>query len=207
MTGEQKKFYDIKTASDYETIGDDIDYMAYVDYERREVVLLFEESDSKEDWINNFLFIPWPIKLGGEIAWTTLGYARAYKSTKNKPVIKFMDLVLDAPADFHTAVRGWSFGSAMAKIAARHLDNMGYWYEELTTYGDVKCWLNPFYKSKAKVVHNYVASNDLVTICVPFFHRDRKCKVGPRFSLRDIFKSEYYHNHYEDYDYTIWEDL
>ena len=145
--------------------------------------------------------------LGGKPAWTTLGYARAYKSAGNKPVMDFIDAIMEAPAEYHTAIRGWSFGSAMAKMAARHLDNMGFWYHELTTYGDVKCWLNPCYKAKGETVREYVTPNDIITYCVPFYSRDVRCKVGPRFSLREIFKPNYYHAHYEDYDYTIWEEL
>lgn len=30
-------------------------------------------------------------------------------------------------------------------------------------------------------------------------------KDGPRLSLREMFKSEYYHTHYEEYDYSKYE--
>ena len=35
--------------------------------------------------------------------------------------------------------------------------------------------------------------------------RDRKCKVGRRFSLKEIFNTEYYHTHYDEYDYSKYE--
>ena len=205
MTREQQKFYDIKHTSDYKVIGDDIDYKVIVDDEHQEVVLQFEESDSRQDWVNNFLFIPWPLKLGNKTVWTTLGYARAYKSTDEVPLRDFINAVLDAPKSYKAAIRGWSFGSAMAKIAARRLEECGSFIDELTTYGDVKCWLNPFYKSKVQHVREYTTANDFVTWQVPFFHRDRKCKVGPRFRLKEIFHTSEYHTRYDEYDYTKWE--
>ena len=209
MTPEQEKFYDIKNTTDYKVVGDDIDYKVYIDDQKEEVVLLFEESDSRNDWINNFLAFPWPLKLEtgyerGKTVWTTYGYAKAYKSAQSKPVMELLQKAAEAPA-YRVCIRGWSFGSAMAKIAARHLEQFGFYAGELTTYGDVKCWLNPFYKSKAATVREYTTPNDIVTYAVPFFWRDNKCKVGPRFRLKELFNPDYYHTHYEDYDYTEYE--
>lgn len=209
MTPEQKKFDDIKHTKDYKTVGDDIDYKVFIDDDKEEVVLQFQESDSKADWKNNFLAFPWPLKLeldyGQTITvWTTYGYAKAYDSANDVPIIEFMQAAAEAPA-YRRCIRGWSFGSAMAKIATRHLEAFGQKVNELTTYGDVKCWTNPFYKAKAATTREYVTANDFITWLVPFFHRDRKCKVGPRFNLREIFQTEYYHTHYEEYDYTKYE--
>ena len=146
-----------------------------------------------------------------KIVWTTLGYALAYKSCKNEP-IDFFESVCDRYYIKYTwRIQGWSFGSAMAKIATRHffircgtrvLD------EELT-YGDVKVWLNPFAsllsKKWVKESHNFTNTNDIVTWCVPFFHRNKKCKVGDKFSFKKLLKTEYNHTHYENYDYSKYE--
>ena len=203
MTPEQQKFYDIKNTSDYKTVGEDIDYKVFVDKEKKEVVLQFRESDSREDWKHNLQFLPWPLKLGKKIVWTTRGYALAYKSAGNTPIEEFLH---KRQPGYKACIRGWSFGSAMAKIAARHLECTEWNAHELTTYGDVKCWLNPFYKAKNITrIREYTTSNDFVTWCVPFYSRDQKCKVGPRFKLKEIFKTEYYHTHYEEYDYSKWE--
>lgn len=209
MTEEQQKFIDIKKFKDYKSIGEDVDYAVIVDDEKQEVILQFKQSDSNIDWLNNFLFIPWPLKLAGKTVWTTLGYARAYKSTNGMPLEEFvMECCINY--EYTRIIRGWSFGSAMAKIAARHfLIRYGHVkLDELTTYGDVKCWLNPFidYAKKIKRVREYTTLNDLVTWCVPFFHRDQKNKVGPALRLKELFKSEQYHTHYEQYDYTEWEE-
>ena len=206
MTPEQQKFYDIKHTSDYKVVGEDIDYKVFVDHEKKEVVLQFEESDSREDWKHNLQFLPWPIKLGDKWAWTTRGYAIAYKSTKDQPLYDLINTWWETRAEerpYKLCIRGWSFGSAMAKIAARRA---GIQIDELTTYGDVKCWLNPFYKTKAKRAREYVTPNDAVTWCVPFFHRDRKCTVGPRFSIKEVLHSDRYHQNYEEYDYSKWEE-
>lgn len=206
MTREQDKFYKLKHTSDYKVVGDDIDYKVFIDDEYGEVVLQFEESDSRADWVNNLLFIPWPVKLGTRTAWTTYGYARAYASAGNEPLHDFINAIIAAPLEYKTVIRGWSFGSAMAKLAARHFFNVATRnLDELTTYGDVKCWLNPFYKNKAKRLREYVTSNDAVTYCVPFYHRDKTCRVGACFKLRELFNTEYYHTHYEEYDYSEFE--
>lgn len=210
MTPEQQKFYDIKHTTDYKTVGDDIDYKVYFDDEAEEVVLLFEESDSKTDWKNNLLAFPWPLKLEFRYSqyktiWTTYGYAKAYDSANMVPVMELLQMAAEAPA-YKVCIRGWSFGSAMAKIACRHLEVLGCKVNELTTYGDVKCWTNPFYKAKATTVREYTTPNDMVTWAVPFFHRDRKCSVGPRLAIGEVFESEWYHTHYEEYDYTKWEE-
>ena len=210
MTEEQQKFYDLKHTTDYKVVGDDIDYTVITDHEKKEVVLQFEESDSRNDWINNLLFLPWPVRLGNKIAWTTLGYARAYKSTRGKPVRDFIYETWHYP-DYKRSIRGWSFGSAMAKFAACHYLNMDdpeALLDELTTYGDVKCWLFPNQEYSERIVdmREYTTPNDAVTWCVPFFYRDRTCKVGPRFSIKELFHSDYYHQNYEKYDYSKWEE-
>ncbi len=210
MTIEQEKFNRIKTDSDYNVCGYDVDFKVYTDDEKKEVVLQYKESDSKLDWLFNLLFIPFPLVLRSDykkkIVWTSLGYAIAYKSTDNIPMIRLMQAALKAPHVYRIVIRGWSFGSVMAKITDRNMEIYSlYPVDELTTFGDVKCWVNPFYKSKARMVHEYTTSNDTVTWCVPFYFRDKKCKVGPKFSIREMFRSEYYHTHYEDFDYTEYE--
>lgn len=208
MTKEQQKFYDIKKTTDYTEIGDDLDYKVYVDHDNQEVVLLFEETDSDRDWQNNFSILPWPLKLDGKTIWTTHGYARIYKSGNNQPMDEFTCKILEYP-NYKVVLRGFSLGSAMTKIAARHFV-MRFPYkqiDELTTYGDVKCWFNPFFSLKDKVerLREYVTANDAVTWFHLFFRRDTKNKVGPKFKLKEVFKSEWYHTHYEEYDYTKWE--
>ena len=205
MTKEQQKFYDIKNTTDYKKVGEDVDYKVYVDHDKKEVVLQFQESNSREDWKHNFQFLPWPLKLDKKWVWTTSGYAIAYKSTKDQPLYDFINAWWDVARDneYKLCIRGWSFGSVMAKITARRA---GILIDELTTYGDVKCWLNPFYKAKnVKRLREYVTPNDFITRCVPFYHRDKKCKVGRRFSIKEIFNTEYYHTHYEEYDYSKYE--
>jgi hypothetical protein len=206
MTPEQQKFYDIKKTTDYETTGEDIDYKVFVDHEKKEVVLQFEESDSREDWKHNLQFLPWPLKLGKKIVWTTRGYACAYKSANDIPRSQLI-IAWTRNYKYKICIRGWSFGSVMAKITARNMEAIGWTIDELTTYGDVKCWLNPFYKAKHVArLREYTTANDLVTWCVPFFHREKKCQVGPRFRLKEAVHSEKYHTHYEDYDYSEWEE-
>ena len=205
MTPEQQKFYDIKNTTDYKKVGADVDYKIIVDHAKKEVVLQFQESSSREDWKNNLDFLPWPLKLGDKTVWTTKGYATAYRSANDIPRNELIT-IWAAELNYKLCIRGWSFGSAMAKITARHMETFGWTIDELTTYGDVKCWLNPFYKAKNIIrQREYTTPNDGITWCVPFYNRDKKCQVG-KFKLRALFKSEYHHTHYEDYDYSKWEE-
>ena len=217
MTKFQQMFYDIKNTRDYKTVGEDIDYKVVVDFEQRKVILQWEESkgtDKKHfwhsDWFHNLLFIPWILFLDRHPVITTMGYACAYASAKNIPMDEFCSMANLHP-DFQTEIRGWSFGSAMSKIAVRH-----YYIRRKKpvtnkyTYGDVKVWFNPFIRwlSKKWVAYEnfeFVTPNDFITKCVPFYHRTNKCKVGEKFSFKKIFKTEYYHTHYEEYDYSKYE--
>ena len=63
MTIEQEKFNKIKTDTDYNVCGYDVDFKVYTDDEKKEVVLQYKESDSKLDWLFNLLFIPFPLVL------------------------------------------------------------------------------------------------------------------------------------------------
>jgi hypothetical protein len=206
---DQEVFYNIKYTYDYEVVGRDLDYKIIVNDEDKEIVIQYEETDSEEDWKNNYLFLLWPLNLDGHIVWTTHGYARIYKSSQNKPINDFYQQVKEHP-DYKIIIRGWSLGSAMAKITARHFvirTGGEVLIDELTTFGDVKCWLNPFFSIKkyCKRIREYVTENDLVTWCVPFYRRDVTCKVGEKFNFLKVKNSENYHTHYEDYDYSDWE--
>src|SRR5574344_1410203 len=218
MTRFQQMFYDIKNTRDYKTIGEDIDYKVVVDFEQRKVILQWEESkgtDKKHfwhsDWFHNLLFIPWILVLDGHPVITTMGYACAYASAKNQPMDKFCSMANLHP-DFQTEIRSWSFGSAMSKIAVRH-----YYIRRKKpvtnkyTYGDVKVWFNPFIRwlSKKWVAYEnfeFVTPNDAVTWCVPFYHRTNKCKVGNKFKITELFKTEHYHTSYDEYDYSKYEE-
>ena len=206
MTEEQRKFYYIKRTSDYEVIGEDLDYKIMVNHDSKEVIIQFEESDSDEDWRNNCLIFPWPLKLDNKVVWTTYGYAKIYKSANNIPIDQFMEQIEKYP-DYKIVIWGWSLGSAMAKIIARHLTirtGGEIVIDELTTYGDVKCWYNPFYSVKKNCVRirEYVTSNDSISGCIPICGRDYTCKVGPKWDIKKSRDVEYYHTHYYEYDYS-----
>lgn len=214
MTKYQKLFYEIKKTNDYKTVGEDIQYKVSVNHNTREVILQFEESINSDDiwhsdWFHNLMFFPWPLKLDNKTVWTTFGYACAYKSTGNLPIDEF-EKATNEHWDYRWIIRGWSFGSAMTKIAERHFYiRRNAAIDEELTYGDVKVWINPFVyflsKKWHKECHNFCCKNDLVTWTIPFFFRHKKCSVGEKLSLKKIFKTEYNHTHYEEYDYSGYE--
>ena len=207
-TKEQQLFIDMKTTKDFLEIGDDLDYKITVNDETKEVILLFEHTNGNEDWHNNYLFFAWPLKLDGHVIWTSYGYAKMYKSANDVPFNEFYRLTEEHP-DYKVVIRGWSLGSAMAKIAARHFSYRapkGKLIDELTTYGDVKVWYNLFYSVKkyCKNIREYVNVNDYITWCLPFCRRDVKNKVGAKFNFKDVKRADYLHEHYEEFDYSKW---
>ena len=198
---DQQVYYDIKKCREYEIVGEDLDYKIIVDDNTKEVILQYEETDSDEDWHNNYLFFPWPLKLDNKTVWTTYGYAKIYKSSQSIPLNQWMEQLEKHP-DYKAVIWGWSLGSAMAKITARHYvirTGGELMIDELMTFGDVKCWFNPFYSVKkyCKRIREYCNSSDLITWCMPFCRRDVKCKVGPKFTLKRARQSEYNHTHYD----------
>lgn len=219
MTKEQQRFYDVKHYSDYTTVGGNIDFAIIIDDSEKKVILQFEESENfdphkkdffHQDWVENFLFIPWLVKLDNKHIWTTLGYAMGYKSTQDIPINAWFKECLKRP-DYMRVIQGYSFGSAMAKLSAiHHKIRTGEKVAELWTWGDVKCLLNPFKKwqNYAEKCQCYACPNDGVTRCVPFFSRfwNSKRKVGPSFNLfKMLFHTSDYHADYDLYDYSKYE--
>lgn len=218
MTKEQQRFYDLKHYTNYKEVGGNIDYAVIVDDENKKVILQYEESENydpkkkffHQDWVQNFLFIPWPLKLDDTIIWTTLGYSLAYSSTKN---ICFNEWLIecDKHPGYAKVIQGYSFGSAMSKITSRHYKiRFGSKVKDLHTWGDVKCFFNPFLKAEdfAEECALYCCPNDGVTKCVPFFHRFKggKKSVGQKFNLlKMLFHTPEYHADYDKYDYSKYE--
>ena len=209
MNDYKQLFNEIKNTRDYKTVGEDIQYKVIVDDYNFEIILQFEESRGNDkwrhsDWWHNLMFLPFPLKLDDKIVWTTYGYACAYRSAKNQPIDEFIQACKEHP-EYSWKIQGWSFGSAMTKIAVRHFYiRKKLVLDEEITYGDVKVWLNPFVhwlaKDWVRTIREFVCVNDMVTWCVPFYHRTNKCKLE-KFSLKKLFNSEYSHTHYEEYDY------
>lgn len=207
---EQQKFYDIKNTRDYTEIGLTLDYKITIDDEAKEIIILYEESIDKEDYKNQTLTFPWPLKLDDKTIWVPYGYAKIYKSSENIPIDEFYKLWQEHP-DYKLIFRGWSLGSVMAKITARHFllrAPEGTMIDELTTFGDIKCWLNPFYSLKDDCVkiREYININDVITWCFPFYRRDIRNRVGGKLKFKKLFDCEYIHTHYEECDFSKWEE-
>ena len=207
---EQQKFYDIKKTRDYKEIGEYLDFKVTVDDEAKEIIVLYEESIDDEDYNNQKYVFPWPLKLDDKTIWTTYGYAKIYKSSMNIPIdIAWREW--ENHPDYKLIMRGWSLGSVMAKITARHFlirAPEGTMIDELTTFGDIKCWLNPFFSLKKDCVkiREYTNINDVITWLFLFYRRDVKNRVGGKLQFKKLFDCEYVHTHYEECDFSKWEE-
>ena len=72
-----------------------------------------------------------------------------------------------------------------------------------------KCWLNPFFSLKKDCVkiREYTNINDVITWLFLFYRRDVKNRVGGKLKFKKLFDCEYVHTHYEECDFSKWEEL
>lgn len=183
----------------YVTTGDDIDYLVFIRSGR--AVLLFQESTSKRDWANNFNF---PRKLyKDQERWLRIhrGYGDAWRTANDTIMEEFIaaaNIATDTPL-----IAGWSFGGAMAQLAAEDFNYRTGKIADVVTFGSPKVAGD---LRTAKVIkasgnfEQYANVNDVVTICPPFpwFHHINKIKVGQPGCLINLFNPEEYHYKYGD---------
>lgn len=185
--------------TEYDTAGDDIDYKVIVKDGR--AVLLFQESTTKRDWINNFNF---PRKLyKDQDRWLLIhrGYGNAWRSANDKIMAEFIktsEAVGGVPL-----IAGWSFGGAMALLAAEDFNYRTGSRPDVITFGAPKVAGDLWTQETIYECGNfaqYADRNDVVPLCPPFpwFHHIQKIKVDKRGCITCLFHPEIYHYKYSD---------
>lgn len=184
----------------YSTVGDDVDYYIQVCEEEKIIRLLFEETTSKRDWINNFNFPIKPYKKQQNTLWVARGWAKAYKSA-NDVIMAEMIAEYRKHTNYKIEIAGWSYGGAMAILAAEDFYFRTNKKTELITFGAPKplfCKKTQKYVlSCCKKIKQYTHKSDIVPLCPPFFGYKHlnKIKLG-KFNFFNLFKPTKYHTCY-----------
>lgn len=187
---------------DYNEDGDSVNYLIQVDNENKIVRLIFEQSKSKRDWINNFAFPIKPYKNQKNVLLVSRGYARAYKSCNDKIQELFIKKV-NENKNYKIEISGWSFGGAMAILAAEDFYYRSNKKANVITFGTPKILFGK--KSKEHILESvesikqYCNINDLVIYLPPFlfYKHINKIKIGNRFNFFKLFNVFKYHKQYD----------
>lgn len=202
----QKLFNQIKK-SEYKKTGDEVDFCIQVNSKGKLIKLLFEESQSKRDWQNNFNF---PVKIYKNQKSKLLahrGFGNAYKSA-NDVIMNELEGYIKQFPDFNVLISGWSLGGAMAVLAAEDFYFRFHKKAMLITYGAPKVLFGK--KCKCYVlgccssVIQFADNNDIVPLLPPFpGNKQVSLKhVGDKFSFKKIVKPQIYHCSYGDFELT-----
>lgn len=198
MTDEELFIY-IKEKADYNEVGLDFDYKVELKEDLKEINVYLKGSDSDIDWKLNFTFIPVKVKFGDIKFYAHSGHYMAYLSGRNR-ILKEIEEFRNLYPDFSLNIYGWSLGSGILKIMFIDLYSLGYKITKYITFGDVKTlYTNP---KRIKIVlpeeiKEYICENDFITWLVPGAFRFKKFRVGPKFNIKEIFNTDWYHHNYD----------
>lgn len=172
----------------YNESGNDVDWSIFVSDADKIVFLLFKCTDSDYDWKINFKFPC--IMYKNNLMRVHKGYATTYKTANDHILTEFIKCV-DTHPEYKVVIAGWSYGGAMAVLAAEDFN-----YRTRTDKNDVnsgkKATLITYGcpriigSSKGrKYVKSTIAADskqfanrfDIVTHVVPFFWYKHICEV------------------------------
>lgn len=192
MLDKNELFNRIVNISEWKTVGDDVQYSIFLD--DNFCYLVFQQTVSKRDWLNNFNF---PVKLYKNQESCLLvarGWGDAYKSC-NDEIMKDFISKLNGKIP---VICGWSYGGAMAVIASEDFYYRTKIKSVVITFGAPK----PLFGIKSK---KYVTScvrytvqyshrSDVVTLLPPLlgYKRINSVWVG-KFNIINLFKPYFYH--------------
>ncbi len=198
-------FYNLNTV-EYNTSGDSVDWLLLIDDTEQVIYLMFQGSNQKRDWQNNFNFPAKVYKNQQSCMIFARGWGDAWRSC-NDEIMEIVIRITNERPDYEFVICGHSLGGAMAILAT---EDFYYRTEEhpiLVTFGAPK----PCFGRKTteyikwccdNQVYQYADRNDLVTFLPPFpgYKHIRKIKIGKRFSFKKLFNPIVYHMIYGDED-------
>lgn len=105
---------------------------------------------------------------------------------------------------YKVEILGWSYGGAMAQLAAEDLHYRELIKPDLITFGSPKPLVGKktqkYFRSCCNEVHQYSNINDCVCYLPPFigYKRISTDKIGSNFCIIKLFKPSKYHYSYGD---------
>lgn len=180
------------------TSGDDVQWIIKVDDREQKVRLIFEESNDKRDWQNNFDFPARVYKKQTSCLRVARGWGNAYKSC-NDIIMRTLIQTSKLYNDYKVEICGWSYGGAMSLLAAEDFHFRTGIKPDVVTFGAPK----PLFGKKCKeyvlscvgTVKQYAYVNDCVPLMPPFPFYDRvdTTYIGGKCSFLKLFKPNVYH--------------
>ena len=165
----------------------------------KKILLLFEPSRQKRDWIHNF-DIPVKIyKKQQSCLKVARGWGKAYKSCNDEIMHTFITQV-QSHSGYEPVICGWSYGGAMSLLACEDFYFRTQQKPCVYTFGAPKpLWggkTKKYVRSCVKTVKQYAHINDIVPHLPPAlfgYKAITKNTVGAGFSLINIFKPQIFH--------------
>jgi len=176
------QLYNLIKDTEFKTVGDDVDYKVTrgisLDTNKPCVFILFEETTTKTDWKNNFLFFPksskaykgWKHKLV-----FNLGFFSAYQSARDEFLNDVINEIYSLPTDdFDIIVCGFSYGATITQIACEDIYEhfnikpifIGYEGANPCSNHRTKKYVENILNKDYSIM--FVNQNDIVPRCPPF---------------------------------------
>lgn len=186
----------------YNSVGKKLDWCIEIDKTENKIRVMFQESRQKLDWFFNFLFMLFPVVIGGCPYWFSIGWWISWESCRKLILQAIISKWLEIP-DYVIEICGFSFGGAIAQLCGIEVFEATGVKSDLITFGSPKPLFNFFTKLKAKRCFNSVTQyahwSDIVTWCPPLigYHTVKNTRLG-KFSLKGLFDVYKYHQIYSD---------
>lgn len=190
-------FKQVASAS-YATVGLDLDYSVQI--VDGHAVLYFQQSVQNADWWHNFDFALSVYKNQENHMLIHHGYAKVWKSANDQIMAEFIEAV--HKADKKPLIAGWSFGGAMAQLAAEDFHYRTGIRASVLTFGAPKIAGD---KKTAEHIRcsgdflQFAEHNDITSYMppLPWYHHINLVKIGRSFNLFELFKPHIYHMEYD----------
>lgn len=195
------------------------EWLIDVDHNNKKIILTFEESRQKLDWVFNFIF--WPTMYRATNVYKNqvspikahTGFVREFKSVNDEIATEILNILNEHP-DYEIIIAGWSLGGAVAQLAAEDINfrtrkdvsdpNTGI-KPKVVTFGSPKVFVGEdsvrYVRDCCSSIYQCAQINDIVTYCVPlpdYYHlsiliHGEKGRIGEKFKIKKLFDPYTYH--------------
>lgn len=200
---EYYNLYKLIKSSTYAKDGIDVDWFIDIDHKEQVIRLLFAQTNSRKDWIINFMFPAKLYKKQKNYFLVAYGWGKAYKSAADT-IMKNINKHLQLYPKYRIEVLGYSYGGAIATIAAEDIHYRFYIKPDLITFGCPRVIFGrkskKYFTSCMNEIKQFAHCNDLVTKVPPFvgYTNLKEIKLGKNFNLKDLFNPYIFHQIYGD---------